>query len=179
MRAIGWYIDQYRQAQVSINLIDYNVTPLHLVFETVREEAGSWAARDRSRAGRPHAAAPLVDAGRFYLRRQGKSPGVPEPELVEMAVRSLGLDQLAAFDAAKKVIEYQFQARRRWSRWSWTGSWTRCRPTRPLLAAAPSRRLRAASRRRSPRWWRTSPSARRGTRRRGASCPSSPCGRRR
>ena len=54
---------------------------------------------------------PLLDAGRFYLRKQGKSAGAPEREVVETAIRSLGLDQLAEFDPDKKVIEYQFRKR--------------------------------------------------------------------
>jgi glutamate formiminotransferase/formiminotetrahydrofolate cyclodeaminase len=112
VRAIGWYIEQYRQAQVSINLIDYNVTPLHAVFETVREEAeerGLVVTGSELVGLMP--LQPLLDAGRFYLLKQGKSPGAPEREVVEIAVRSLGLDQLGPFDADKKVVEYQFRQR--------------------------------------------------------------------
>jgi glutamate formiminotransferase/formiminotetrahydrofolate cyclodeaminase len=112
VRAIGWYIDQYRQAQVSINLINYRTTPLHVVFETVREEAekiGLLVTGSELVGLMP--LQPLLDAGVFYLRRQGKSAGAPEREVVETAVRSLGLDQLADFDPDKKVIEYQFRAR--------------------------------------------------------------------
>ena len=112
VRAIGWYIEQYRQAQVSINLIDYRTTPLHVVFETVREEAeklGLIVTGSELVGLMP--LQPLVDAGRFYLRKQGKSAGAPEREVIETAVRSLGLDQLAQFDPDKKVIEYQFRRR--------------------------------------------------------------------
>ncbi len=110
VRAIGWYIDQYRQAQVSINLIDYKTTPLHVVFETVREEAerrGLIVTGSELVGLMP--LQPLIDAGRYYLLKQGKSAGAPERELVEMAVRSLGLDQLGPFDPDKKIIEYQFR----------------------------------------------------------------------
>ena len=107
VRAIGWYIEQYRQAQVSINLLDYKTTPLHIVFETVRDEAeklGLIVTGSELVGLTP--LAPMLDAGRYFLRKQGKSAGVPERELVEIAVRSLGLDQLAPFDPDKKIIEY-------------------------------------------------------------------------
>ncbi|HEY7170876.1 MAG TPA: glutamate formimidoyltransferase [Vicinamibacterales bacterium] len=107
VRAIGWYIDEYRQAQVSINLLNYKVTPLHVVFETVVEEAASLGLRvTGSEVVGMVPLSPIVEAGRFYLRRQGKSSGAPEGELVDLAIRSLGLDQLAPFDAGKKVVEY-------------------------------------------------------------------------
>ena len=112
VRAIGWYIEQYRQAQVSINLLNYKVTPLHVVFETVREEAeklGLLVTGSELVGLMP--LAPLLDAGKFYLGKQGKSGGAPEAEIVELAVRSLGLEQLGPFDPAKKVIEYQFKTR--------------------------------------------------------------------
>jgi glutamate formiminotransferase/formiminotetrahydrofolate cyclodeaminase len=82
VRAIGWYIDSYRRAQVSINLTNYKETPLHVVYETVKEEA--------ERLGLSVCGSelvglvplePLVEAGRYYLRRMGKSEGAPEPEL--------------------------------------------------------------------------------------------------
>jgi len=112
VRAIGWYIEQYRQAQVSINLLNYRASPLHVVFEAVREEAeklGLIVTGSELVGLMP--LQPLLDAGKFYLRKQGKSAGAPEREIVETAVRSLGLDQLAEFDPDKKVIEYQFRKR--------------------------------------------------------------------
>jgi glutamate formiminotransferase / formiminotetrahydrofolate cyclodeaminase len=112
VRAIGWYIEQYRQAQVSINLINYRTTPLHVVFETVREEAeklGLVVTGSELVGLMP--LQPLTEAGRFYLKKQGKSAGAPEHDVVETAIRSLGLDQLAEFDPDKKVIEYQFRKR--------------------------------------------------------------------
>jgi glutamate formiminotransferase/formiminotetrahydrofolate cyclodeaminase len=110
VRAIGWYIEQYRQAQVSINLTNFKISPLHVVFETAREEAerlGLIVTGSELVGLTP--LQPMIEAGRFYLRKQGKSAGVPERELVEMAVRSLGLDQLADFDPDRKIIEYQFR----------------------------------------------------------------------
>jgi glutamate formiminotransferase/formiminotetrahydrofolate cyclodeaminase len=113
VRAIGWYIEQYRQAQVSINLLNYTITPLHVVFETVREEAerlGLLVTGSELVGMTP--LQPMIDAGRFFLRKQRKSTGAPEYELVEMAVRSLGLDQLAPFVVEKKIIEYAVRAPR-------------------------------------------------------------------
>ncbi|MEK6630143.1 MAG: cyclodeaminase/cyclohydrolase family protein, partial [Acidobacteriota bacterium] len=110
VRAIGWYIEQYRQAQVSINLLDFNTTPLHVVFETAKDEAekmGLIVTGSELVGLTP--LTPLIEAGRYFLRKQGKSAGVPQRELIETAIRSLGLDQLAPFDPEKKVIEYQFK----------------------------------------------------------------------
>jgi glutamate formiminotransferase/formiminotetrahydrofolate cyclodeaminase len=107
VKAIGWYIDQYRQAQVSINLLSYRTTPLHEVFETTREEAAKLGlAVTGSELVGLTPLAPLVEAGRYYLRRQGRSTGLPERELVELAVQSLGLSQLSPFDPDKRIIEY-------------------------------------------------------------------------
>ncbi len=110
VRAIGWYIDQYRQAQVSINLLDYKTTPLHVVFETAREEAeklGLIVTGSELVGLTP--LEPMLEAGRYFLRKQGKSAGMPERDLVEIAVRSLGLDQVAPFDPDKKIVEYHFR----------------------------------------------------------------------
>lgn len=107
VRAIGWYIDSYRRAQVSINLTDYHATPLHVVFETVREEAENLGLRvTGSEVVGLLPLEPLVEAGRYYLRKAGKSGGAPEAELLETAVQSLGLDSVAPFEAGKKVVEY-------------------------------------------------------------------------
>jgi glutamate formiminotransferase/formiminotetrahydrofolate cyclodeaminase len=109
VRAIGWYIDEYRQAQVSINLLDYTTTPLHVVFETVREEADTLGLIvTGSELVGLTPLAPMLEAGRYFLREQGKSAGVPERDLVDIAIRSMGLDQVAAFEPEKKIIEYHF-----------------------------------------------------------------------
>jgi glutamate formiminotransferase / formiminotetrahydrofolate cyclodeaminase len=107
VKAIGWYIEQYRQAQVSVNLLSYRTTPLHAVYETAREEAAKLGlVVTGSEIVGLTPLAPLVEAGRFYLQKQGRSPGLPERELVEIAVQSLGLSQLSPFDPDKRVIEY-------------------------------------------------------------------------
>lgn len=107
VKAIGWYIEQYRQAQVSINLLSYRTTPLHLVYETAREEAAKLGlVVTGSELVGLTPLEPLVEAGRYYLRRQNRSTGYPERELVEVAIQSLGLAQLSPFDPDKRVIEY-------------------------------------------------------------------------
>lgn len=107
VRAIGWYIDTYRCAQISINLISYKNTPLHVVFETAKQEAkklGLMATGSELVGLVP--LEPLLEAGKYYLTKQGKSPGVSEAELIECAVQSLGLATLQPFDAEKKIIDY-------------------------------------------------------------------------
>jgi glutamate formiminotransferase/formiminotetrahydrofolate cyclodeaminase len=107
-KAVGWYLDEYHRAQVSINLTDYHVTSLHDVFDACREEA---AARGMRVTGSelvglvPKAA--LLAAGDHYLRLQGRTTGVPEGRRVEAAVMSLGLEELGPFDARQKVVEYR------------------------------------------------------------------------
>ncbi len=107
VRAIGWYIESYRCAQVSINLTNYLETPLHIVYETAKQEAeklGLYVTGSEVVGLMP--LAPLVEAGRYYLKKTGKSQGAPECELVELAIRSMGLDSVAPFDPDKKIIEY-------------------------------------------------------------------------
>ncbi|OQX88790.1 glutamate formimidoyltransferase [candidate division KSB1 bacterium 4484_87] len=107
-RAVGWYIDEYSQAQVSMNLINYKITPPHLAFDVVCEEAEKRGLRvtGSELVGLIPLQA-MLDAGRHYLLKQGKSPGVPEEDLIEAAVVSMGLRDVSEFDPAKKIIEYQ------------------------------------------------------------------------
>ena len=107
VKAIGWTIEQYRQAQVSINLLSFRTTPLHEVFETTREEAAKLGLLvTGSELVGLTPLEPLVEAGRYFLRKQGRSTGLPERELVELAIQSLGLAQLSPFDPDKRIIEY-------------------------------------------------------------------------
>ena len=107
VKAIGWTIEQYRQAQVSINLLSFRTTPLHEVFEVTREEAAKLGLLvTGSELVGLSPLEPLVEAGRYYLRKQGRSTGLPERELVELAIQSLGLAQLSPFDPDKRIIEY-------------------------------------------------------------------------
>lgn len=108
-RAVGWYIEEFGRAQVSINLTNYRITPLHDVFDAVREEAAKLGLRvtGSELVGLiPREA--LLAAGDHFLKKQGKTTGVPENERVHTAVLSLGLAELAGFDPRLKVIEYRY-----------------------------------------------------------------------
>lgn len=110
VRAIGWYIEQYRCAQVSVNLLDYGTTPLYEVFETIREEAdkrGLFVTGSELIGLIPRKA--LADCGRHFLEKSGKSPGLPVKELFEIAVQTMGLDSVSPFDAGHKVVEWAFE----------------------------------------------------------------------
>jgi glutamate formiminotransferase/formiminotetrahydrofolate cyclodeaminase len=107
-KAVGWYIPAYERAQVSINLVNTDVTKPHQAYEACRAGAEDRGARvTGSELVGLVPEADLLAAGRFYLRRAGQSAGVPRRMLIEAAVQSLGLRDLAPFDPAEKVIEYQ------------------------------------------------------------------------
>ncbi|MBC7186244.1 MAG: glutamate formimidoyltransferase [Calditrichaeota bacterium] len=113
VKAVGWYIPEYKQAQVSINLVNYKVTPPHVVFDEVCREAELLGLRvtGSELVGLIPLEA-LLMAGRYYLQKQGRSPGLPERDLVDIAVRSLGLNDICRFEPEKKIIEYQVGERR-------------------------------------------------------------------
>ena len=106
-KAIGWYIDEYGIAQVSMNITDISQTPLHIAFDEVCRAA---AARGIRVTGTeivglvPRKA--IIEAGKYFLRKQQRSVGLPEQEIVHMAVKSMGLDELAPFNPEEKIIEY-------------------------------------------------------------------------
>jgi len=107
-KAVGWYMEAFNCAQISINLTDYHVTPVHLAFETVCEEAAKRGLRvtGSELVGLIPLEA-ILQAGDYYLKRQGKPAGYPVKERVRIAVQSLGLSELSSFDPKKKIIEYQ------------------------------------------------------------------------
>jgi glutamate formiminotransferase/formiminotetrahydrofolate cyclodeaminase len=111
VKAIGWYIDEYGIAQVSMNLTDLRVTPLHLAFdETCRAaEARGLRVTGSELVGLIPLAA-MLEAGKHYLKKQQRSLGVSEGELIRIAVRSLGLADLSPFDPAERIIEYRLRA---------------------------------------------------------------------
>jgi glutamate formiminotransferase/formiminotetrahydrofolate cyclodeaminase len=107
VKAIGWYIEEYGIAQVSMNLTNIQVTPLHIAFE---EACKSATARGMRVTGSELVGMiplnAMLEAGRYFLHKQGSSAGVSEQELIHIAVKSLGLDELTPFDPKKKIIEY-------------------------------------------------------------------------
>ncbi len=114
LRAVGWTIDEYGIAQVSVNLLNYRVTPLHVAFEEARRLAADLgvAVTGSELVGLVPKEA-LLASGRYYLERQGLSPAAPEPELIHIAVRSLGLSDVKPFVPADKVIETRLESGRR------------------------------------------------------------------
>ncbi len=108
VRAVGWYVDEYQRAQVSINLTNFEVTSLHQAFDEVCRQAESMGVRvTGSEIVGLVPLQPMLAAGRHYLRKQGRSAGVSETEIVECAVQSLGLAELSPFAAREKIIEYR------------------------------------------------------------------------
>jgi glutamate formiminotransferase/formiminotetrahydrofolate cyclodeaminase len=110
VKAIGWYIEEYGIAQISMNITDIKATPLHLAFEECRQSA--------DRRGMRVTGSELVglvplevmlEAGRYFLKKQQRSIGVSTSELLKIAVKSMGLDELAPFDPQQKIIEYNLE----------------------------------------------------------------------
>jgi len=106
-KAIGWYIEEYGIAQVSINLTNISITPVHVAFE---EACKSAQARGLRVTGSElvglipkHA---MIEAGKYFLRKQQRSVGISEEEIIRIAIRSLGLDDLKPFNPKEKIIEY-------------------------------------------------------------------------
>jgi glutamate formiminotransferase/formiminotetrahydrofolate cyclodeaminase len=107
-RATGWFIKEYGRGQVTMNLVDFHRTPIHVAFDRVEELAHKMGARVTGSeiVGLVPLEAMLM-AGRHYLGKQGKTTGVSEAELVRVAMLSLGLDDVAPFDPQQKIIEYR------------------------------------------------------------------------
>jgi glutamate formiminotransferase/formiminotetrahydrofolate cyclodeaminase len=107
VRAIGWFIQEYGIAQISMNLTDIETTPIHKAFDEVCERA-----RDRGvrvTGSELIGMIPLqtiLDAGKYFLQKQHRSLGLPDHEIIKIAIKSMGLDELAPFDPNKRIIEY-------------------------------------------------------------------------
>jgi len=106
-KGIGWFIEEYGVAQISMNLTDLKVTPVHVAFDACVERAGARGIRvTGSEIVGLVPLQVLLDAGRHYLTLQQRSLGVSDSELIKIAVRTMGLDELSPFDVPKRVIEY-------------------------------------------------------------------------
>ncbi len=107
VKAIGWYIEEYGVAQISMNLTNISVTPIHVAFDECVERA-----RDRGVRVTGSELVGLIplqamlDAGRYFLRKQQRSTGVSDSELIKIAVKSMALDELSEFDPSRKIVEY-------------------------------------------------------------------------
>ncbi len=110
VRAIGWFIQEYGMAQISMNLTDITVTPVHVAFDEVCEKARLRGIRvtGSELVGLIPLEA-MLDAGRYFLRKQQRSTGISDAELIRIAVQSLGLDELGPFDPSKRIIEYMLE----------------------------------------------------------------------
>ena len=106
-KAIGWYIDEYGIAQVSMNITDINQTPLHVAFDEVcrcAQQRGIRVTGTEIVGLIPKRT--LIDAGRYFLEKQNRSTGIPEEDVLKIAIKSMGLDDLKPFNPREKVIEY-------------------------------------------------------------------------
>jgi glutamate formiminotransferase/formiminotetrahydrofolate cyclodeaminase len=107
VKAIGWYIKEYGIAQISMNLTNIHVTPVHVAFDEVCKKAHERGIRvtGSELVGLIPLKA-ILDAGKYFLKKQQRSTGVPEKELIKIAVKSMGLDELTPFKPEEKIIEY-------------------------------------------------------------------------
>ena len=105
-KAVGWYIDEYSLSQVSINLTNYKKTSIHKAFEEVRKQARKRGLRVTGSeiVGLVPKSA-LIDTGLYYLKKQNKSQGIPENDILDIAIKSLGLNEISEFNINDKIIE--------------------------------------------------------------------------
>jgi len=110
VKAIGWYIEEFGIAQISINLTNINITPVHIAFDEVCKKADARGIRvtGSELVGLIPLKA-MLDAGKYFLKKQKRSVGVSEKELLKIAVKSMGLSELYPFKPEEKIIEYMLQ----------------------------------------------------------------------
>ena len=110
VKAIGWFIEEFGVAQISMNLTNISVTPIHIAFDEVCKKANARGIRvtGSELVGLVPLSA-MLEAGRYFLRKQQRSTGVSDSELIKIAVKSMGLDELYPFDPGEKIIEYQLK----------------------------------------------------------------------
>lgn len=110
VKAIGWYIEEYGIAQLSMNLTNLSITPVHIAFDEVCKKADARGIRvtGSELVGLIPLKA-MLDAGKYFLRKQKRSAGVSEKELIRIAVKSMGLDELGVFKPEERIIEYMLK----------------------------------------------------------------------
>ena len=107
VKGIGWYIHEYGVAQVSMNLTNVNITPVHIAFDECVKSAFNRGMRvTGSELVGLIPLKSMTDAGKYFLRKQKRSEGVSEKELIKIAIKSLGLDELSSFKPEERIIEY-------------------------------------------------------------------------
>jgi glutamate formiminotransferase/formiminotetrahydrofolate cyclodeaminase len=107
VKAIGWFIEEYGVAQISMNLTNINITPLHIAFDEVCKKATERGIRvTGSELVGLVPLKSLLDAGKYFLLKQQRSTGVSEKELIKIAIKTMGLDELAPFNPEERIIEY-------------------------------------------------------------------------
>ena len=110
VKAIGWYVSEYNRAQISINFTNYKISPIHQVFDAVcglAVERGLRVTGSELVGLVPKSA--LVEAGKYYLKKQGRSLGISESDIIECAVQSLGLNDVSKFNTKEKIIEFAIE----------------------------------------------------------------------
>ncbi|MFC2151685.1 glutamate formimidoyltransferase, partial [Bacteroidota bacterium] len=111
VKAIGWFIDEYGVAQISMNLTNISVTPVHVAYDEVFKKALERGVRvSGSELVGLIPLQAMLDAGKYFLKKQNRSVGIPEKEIIKIAVKSLGLDDLYEFKPEEKIIEYKLDA---------------------------------------------------------------------
>jgi glutamate formiminotransferase/formiminotetrahydrofolate cyclodeaminase len=110
VKAIGWFIEEYKIAQISMNLTNINVTPVHIAFDEVVSKANERGVRvTGSEIVGMVPKRVLIEAAQYFLKKQKRSIGISEGELMEIAIKSLGLNDIAPFNPKEKVIEYMLE----------------------------------------------------------------------
>jgi len=111
VKAIGWYVEEYGMAQVSMNLTNIEETPLHAAFDACNEAASKRGLRvTGSEVVGMMPKKCLVEAGKYFLRKQQWSEGASEEELIDIAIRSMGLNELKPFDPKERIIEFKMES---------------------------------------------------------------------
>ncbi len=110
VKAIGWFIEEYGIAQISMNLTNISITPVHIAYDEVFKRANERGIRvtGSELVGLVPLKA-MLDAGRYFLRKQNRSLGISEEEMIKIAVKSMGLDELKPFNPKEKIIEYMIE----------------------------------------------------------------------